>query len=302
MRLRRQGARGSGLGDRVRVRSSRVEVVRRGVWAVRRTSPQTTQIPLDRTKTRTRRVAWTETMGERATGDQKRTAWTLAQKREVCEYARDNPGKSHSDIARDLSSRWGVPTHAPLSRPVVAKTLRDRDAWLVLDNKARPEIKRRRAPAYEEMERALDEWYAATRPYPSDARVMERALEIASEVGGETGEKFRASRSWLARWKARRAAREPRESPCDDRAKGTAPVGVDEALRALDVLRRHVCENSDGHALRRRADDRWLDDLAARVELAAALRDARVEAIEGLAATEQERHHPDLAREIVAGP
>jgi hypothetical protein len=206
-----------------------------------------------------------------------RTAWTLAQKREICEYARDNPGKSHSEIARDLSERWD----APLSRPVVAKTLKESEAWLALGGGPRRGIKRRRAPAHEAVEEALDEWYSAQRSPPTDARVVARALEISSEVGGETKKRFRASRCWLARWKARRAARERPESPPDVVGKGAvaeASVGVEDALRAVEVLKRHVRDNSDGDALRRRADVGWLDDLATRVEYAAVVREAEARA------------------------
>jgi hypothetical protein len=129
----------------------------------------------------------------------KRNAYTAAQKKELCLFARSNPTLHQGDIAEHFSKEWKT----SVDRTWVCKVLKAANKWVHGDAPANQ--KRARKAKFEELERGRMAWFKALRAQGAvvqDSLLVKKARELAGKLG-LTEEEFGASNGWLEGFKKR---------------------------------------------------------------------------------------------------
>ncbi|KAK0065150.1 tigger transposable element-derived protein 4 [Biomphalaria pfeifferi] len=124
----------------------------------------------------------------------------VEQKREICMYHIENPGKTQKEIAEVFSAKFGD----VVGRRTIGDILANMQRWMIEVTHS-GSAKRLRCAKYGRLEEALQLWYAdarMTNPVISDSVLREKAKEIGSELGIDDP-KFQYSNGWLHRFKNR---------------------------------------------------------------------------------------------------
>ncbi|KAK0065151.1 tigger transposable element-derived protein 4 [Biomphalaria pfeifferi] len=137
-----------------------------------------------------------------ATPPAKRKLFSLnvKQKREICIYHIENPGKTQKQIAEFFCAKFGE----VVGKRTIGNILANMQLWM--NQVTHPgSAKRLRYAKYGRLEEALQVWYADARMTNleiSDSVLKEKAKEIGSELGMDYL-KLKYSNGWLHRFKNR---------------------------------------------------------------------------------------------------
>ncbi|CAB5369969.1 unnamed protein product [Rhizophagus irregularis] len=125
----------------------------------------------------------------------KRKSLSFVQKKELCEWKRDNPSYNQNDLAKKYD----------ISKPQVSRILKEKEKWLCIDiaNKELSNQKRDRGAKFPEIESALYLWMqqalASNLTITGDI-LKAKALNFATQLQTTT---FTASDGWLSKFKKR---------------------------------------------------------------------------------------------------
>ncbi len=123
----------------------------------------------------------------------KRKSLSFAEKRELCEWKRDNPSYNQEDLAKKFD----------ISKSQVCKILKKKDKWLSIDisNKEFKDQKQDRDAKYPEIESALYLWMQqalASNLIITGDVLKSKALNFATRLQITS---FTASDGWLTKFK-----------------------------------------------------------------------------------------------------
>lgn len=133
--------------------------------------------------------------GKMVEGTSKRKSLSFAEKKELCEWKKDNPSYNQEDLAKKFN----------ISKAQVCKILKEKDKWLSIDilNKEFKNQKRERGAKFPEVEAALYLWMQqalhSNLTITGDV-LKSKALHFATRLQVTT---FTASDGWLSKFKKR---------------------------------------------------------------------------------------------------
>jgi hypothetical protein len=123
-----------------------------------------------------------EQLNQNNSSKRARTDLSIEQKRFICDFVQENPKLSQTEIASHFSLEFKLPTK--IGRSTISDILKNRDSYEQAC--CAPSTKRRRAPKFEHLERALIVWgndLAAHNIPISDEMNIEQAKNIGEEIG-----------------------------------------------------------------------------------------------------------------------
>lgn len=132
---------------------------------------------------------------EKVNGTRKRKSLSYAEKKELCEWQKDNPSYNQEDLAKKFD----------ISKSQVCNILKEKEKWLSIDisNKEVKNQKRDRGAKFPEVESALYLWMqqalASNLTITGDV-LKAKALNFAARLQITS---FIASDGWLAKFKKR---------------------------------------------------------------------------------------------------
>ena len=132
----------------------------------------------------------------------KRVQLSIDNKREICEYAKQNSTLNHADIAKHFNDKYNF----NMNRSTVTKILAKKEKWLnILSTKQDPSTVRQRSVKYPRLNKAMELWVnqAIAMNLPlSDQILQEKGLEFAESFNIEDDD-IRCSNGWVYKFKKR---------------------------------------------------------------------------------------------------
>jgi hypothetical protein len=127
-------------------------------------------------------------------GKRKLFCLNVEQKKEICVYHNNNPGKTQNEIAVVFSAKFGD----TVSRRSMGDILANKQKWMDAVIQAIP-TKKLKCAKHETLEEALQIWFANARSQNvilTDAILREKAKKFGKEFGIIEAE-FKYSNGWL---------------------------------------------------------------------------------------------------------
>lgn len=128
----------------------------------------------------------------------RRTALTVAEKKEICKYKEDHQGASQDNIAELFSRKW----QKRIARRTVGNVLERKAEWNTIDSH-QLKAKKARKPKFAVLEEALAMWFStmlAKKAIITDAILLEKGKQFSDRLHCEY---FSPSGGWVSRFKAR---------------------------------------------------------------------------------------------------